>query len=106
MCLGFHYNDKLFDENAFSEQDLFNKTISEYFIPCEVEVTAIKTLSHGVCFTFTFPNEVELTGASGIAVKRNWDLVIYFHNEGEQFWLTWYNFPILMTSQQFNINTT
>jgi hypothetical protein len=38
-------------------------------------------------------------------MNRAWDIVIYFHNEEEQFWLLWDTVPILMTSLKFNINS-
>jgi hypothetical protein len=107
MCLflGFYYNDKLFEENTFSETELFNKSLSEYLKNPEVEITILRSVFHGACFTLKFANEVELSNVSGLVIKRPWDIVIYFHNEGEQFWLLWYSIPILMTSLQFDINT-
>ena len=103
--LGFYFNDKLYEENTLSQTELFNKSLSEYLNLTEVEVRTLKTVMHGACFTLKFANEVELSNVSGLVIKRPWDIAIYFHNEGEQFWLLWYSIPILMTSLQFDINT-
>ena len=95
----------MYEENAFSITDLFNETLSKIWSETEVKVTALKTLMHGVCFTFSFSEEVQIDAASSFVIKRPWDMTIYFHNEGEEFWLFWYNFPILMRSLRLNINT-
>ena len=105
FILGFHYSDRLYEENSFSVTDLFNKSWSESFNSTSVEVATLKTLLHGVCFTISFPTEVQLSDVNFITTKRSWDMVLYFHNEGEQFWLLWYSFPIIMTSLQVNINS-
>jgi hypothetical protein len=85
--LGFYYNDKLFEENTFSQAELFNKSLSEYLKNPEVEITILRSVFHGACFTLKFANEVQLSYVSGVVIKRPWDIAIYFHNEGEQFWL-------------------
>jgi hypothetical protein len=84
--------------------DFYNKSLSDHFIRTEFEVRILKTVMHGVCFTLSFTDAVEVSKPSGILIKRQWDIIIYFHNEGEQFWLSWYKFPILVTSLKFNIN--
>ncbi len=105
LHLGFYYNDKLYEENTLSQTELFNKSLSEYLNLTEVEVRTLKTVMHGACFTLKFADEVQISNISHIIMKRPWDIVIYFHNEGEQFWLLWYNFPIIMTSIQLDIST-
>jgi hypothetical protein len=105
FVIGFYYNEELYEENTFAQIELFNKSLSEYLNLTEVEVKILKTVLHGACFTLKFVNEVQLSNVSGLVLKRPWDIVIYFHNEREQFWLLWYNFPIIMTSLQFEINT-
>jgi hypothetical protein len=103
--LGLYYNDKLYEENTLSQMELFNKSLSEYLNLTEVEVRTLKTVMHGACFTLNFATEVQISNVSHIMMKRPWDIVVYFHNEGEQLWLLWYNFPIIMTSLQLDIST-
>jgi hypothetical protein len=105
QTLGFYYNDKLYEENTFSEMELFNKSLSEHLNTSEIEVNILKTVLHGICFTLAFTTEIDLNNASSIVMNRPWDIVIYFHNEEEQFWLLWDTVPILMTSLKFNINS-
>jgi hypothetical protein len=66
------------------------------------EVKTIRTVTRGVCFTLSFPNEMAITQFSKFIVKRSWDMLVYLHNEGEEFWLLWHDFPIEMTFLQLN----
>ena len=105
LTLGFNYNDRLYEENTFTQMDLFNNSLSEYFNTSEIEVRILKTVLHGICFSLTFTKEIELKNVSYIVIKRPWDIVIYFHNEEEQFWLFWDKFPIHISSLKLNINS-
>ena len=86
--------------------DLFNSSMTESSNATEVDVRILRTVLRGVCFTLRFTDEIELINAFNIVIKRPWDIVIFFHNEEEEFWLLWDKFPILLTSLKININTT
>ena len=84
---GFFYNETLYKENAFTVDDLFDKTPGVDFNATKVEFKTTRTMFFGACFTLSFPNEVSFMQTSSFVIKRSWDMLVYFHNEGEEFWI-------------------
>ncbi len=103
--LGFFFNEKLYKENSFSILDLFDEWPDEHLNRTKIEVKTIQTFPHGVCFTLSFSNEVLLVETAEFVIKRSWDILVYIHNKGEEFWLLLEEFPIIVSSLRIEINT-
>ena len=103
--LGFFFNEKLYKENSFSILDLFDEWPDEHLNRTKIEVKTIRTFPHGVCFTLSFPDEVLLMETAEFVIKRSWDILVYIHNKGEEFWLLLEEFPIIVSSLRIEINT-
>ena len=99
--VGFYFSEKLYSENSFA----FNEWYDNNLKSTSFEVKTIKTMTRGVCFTISFPNEMAIAEFSHFFVKRSFDILVYLHNEGDEFWLLWKQYPIEMTSLKFYINS-
>ena len=96
----------LYKENTFTIKDLFDQWPAEHVNMTKIEVRTVRTIFHGTCFTLSFPNEVLLMQMSVFVIKRSWDIKVYIHNKGEEFWLLIFiDFPVVTSSLRIEINT-
>ncbi len=88
--LGFHYSKEQFEKETFTVEDLLTETYNdmEYL---NVKVT--KSITLGKCFTIKIAKPVRVNEPFILFLKRTWDVVIFVHNDGDEFWLSWSMYP-------------
>ena len=59
----------------------------------------------GTCFTLSFPDKILAMEMAAFVIKRSCDISIYLHNEGEEFWFLFYDFPIEMAYLRIDVNS-
>ena len=52
-------------------------------------ITEIRTPTFGKCFTLKVTKPLSINETLILAIKRSWDLKVFVHNDGEEFWLPW-----------------
>ena len=71
----------------------------------EFSIKEVETVNHGRCFTLNFNEKLGPRNATYIKLKRTFDLMIYIHSSGEEFWLHWIEFPTEVSTLRLNIKT-
>ena len=61
-----------------------------------------KSASLGNCFTMKILKPFKLKQSFFVVLNRKWDLIVFVHNEGDEFWLPWSAYP--PADNKFRIN--
>ncbi len=86
---GFHYTQIDFDENTFKESDIFDVTTLQILRNTSLHYfKAIKTFDFGICYTICFHAKVSVGSKSYLQTMRKFDLRVFVHSKGDEFWLT------------------
>ncbi len=90
---GFHFSTKGFDENTFQIEDVFHDTtLTKLKNTTNYLVKELWSIFTGRCFTVCYLHNVNLD-LNELYLKQTWDLKMYVHVRGEEFWLNFGDFP-------------
>lgn len=88
--LGFHYTTEKYENVTFGLGDLLNVSILN--LPDRdikyINATETRSPSLGKCFTLKITRPVGLNDPFVLVLKRSFDLKVFVHNDGEEFWLS------------------
>ena len=70
-----------------------------------IERHEIRSPTFGKCFTLKVTKEMSLNEPFFLILNRTWDLTIFVHNDGEEFWLAWLPYGPLINKFQLNIKS-
>jgi len=101
---GFHFSKQMFETQTFTEEDLLNKSmlVSKYSDPEFINVKVTKSVTRGKCFTIKILKLLQLADSFLLILKRTWDLIVFIHNEGDEFWLS--SSPYFVLPNKFRLN--
>ncbi len=80
----------MFETQTFIEEDLLNMStlVGKNSGPDFVNVKVTKSVTRGKCFTIKHSKPLKVHKKFIAAFIRTWDLIIFIHNEGDEFWLS------------------
>ena len=103
---GFHFSTKGFNENTFRIEDIFhNKTIDKLKISTDYLVKEVWSIFSGKCFTICYLHNVNFD-LNELDLKQTWDMKIYVHNSGEEYWLYFGDFPTAICDKILDTNNS
>ena len=72
---------------TYGLQDLINFSILPNAVKEYINISEICSATYGKCFTIKVTKPSNLGEQFILAFKRSWDLKVFVHNDGEEFWL-------------------
>lgn len=89
---GFHFTNEKYENMTFKKEDLFNISVMNQ--PNRdikhIDIHETRSPALGRCFTVKVTKRLSLNEPFGLLLKRSWDVIVFVHNDGEEFWLSWY----------------
>jgi hypothetical protein len=70
-----------------------------------LDIKVTKSITHGKCFTIKILRSLRINEPFFFILKRTWDLKIFVHNDGDEFWLAWAPSSLLSSKFQLNIQS-
>jgi len=94
----------MFETQTFIEEDLLNMStlVGKNSGPDFINVKVTKSVTRGKCFTIKHSKPLKVHQKFIAAFKRTWDLIIFIHNEGDEFWLS--SAPYYMLPNKLRLN--
>ena len=71
----------------------------------EFNVTETNTANLGKCFTIKLAEPLSLQEPFILVLKRPWDLKVFVHNDGDEFWLSGSQYGLITNMFQVNIKS-
>ena len=105
---GFYYTTEMYDNMTYGLENLLDKSVmnSPKTDIKFINVTEIKTSSFGKCFTLKIIKPLSLHEDFILILNRtSWDLQVFIHNEGEEFWLAWPPYGLLTNVFRLKIHS-
>ena len=96
------YENMTFDLGYFLNVSILNKPNIDIKY---VNVTETRTSNFGKCFTLKVTKSLRVNEAFILVFKRSWDLKVFVHNDGEEFWLAWSPYGSLVNNFRLNIKS-
>ena len=105
---GFYFTAEMYENMTYDIEDFLNISIlnktpridQKYII-----ISKIRTATFGKCITLKVTKPLKINEAFILALKRSWDLKVFFHNDGEEFWLAWNHGGSLAKKFRLNIKS-
>lgn len=97
------YSEEDFLANTYSLEDIFDANALETMLSngSHYKVSVIRSYMYGRCFTVQNLRPQMTTGqleGNNITLLRNWDVTLFIHQPGEEFWILRSIFPIPMST--------
>lgn len=88
---GFHFNSTKFENVTFKLDDILDDSTLKSFGAdlTLIDVVETRSIIFGKCFTLKVNKRLSLSQPFFLPLKRSWDMIVFVHYEGEEFWLTW-----------------
>jgi len=96
-----------YERETYTLEDLLNKSNTQepYSVMKYVDVKETRSMVLGKCFTLSISKAVYLGELLVLTFKRSWDVTIFVHNDGEEFWFPWSPYIPLLKRFHLNIKT-
>ena len=89
---GFYFTAEMYENMTYDIEDFLNISILNKAPRIDqkyIVITKIRTATFGKCITLKVTKPLKINEAFILALKRSWDLKVFVHNDGEEFWLAW-----------------
>ena len=102
--IGFPYKEEDFIQNTYDKEDFFtNDTLDLLQNSTLYSLTETWSFYLGRCHTICFLLSVGLDTQT-FYLKQSWDMKLFIHSRGEEFWLLFGDFPTEKTYLELNTN--
>ena len=104
---GFHFTNETYENMVFEWEDLVDVSVTNATNNDNqfINVTKTRSATFGICFTLKITKSLGLSEAIILVMKRSWDIIVYVHSDGEEFWLSWFPYGLLPNKFRLNIKS-